>query len=60
MADRTVLITGTTTGIGSACVGRLAGGGRKVYAGVRRDEDGDRLVADTAGEVVPLRLDVSK
>ena len=59
MADRTVLITGTSTGIGSACVHRLAGGGWKVYAGVRRDEDGDRLVADTAGEVVPLRLDVT-
>ncbi len=59
MADNTVLITGTSTGIGEACVTRLAAGGWRVYAGVRRTEDGERLVAQVAGDVVPVILEVT-
>jgi NAD(P)-dependent dehydrogenase (short-subunit alcohol dehydrogenase family) len=59
VADRHVLITGTSTGIGEACVSRLAADGWRVYAGVRREEDGERLTAETAGEVVPVLLDVT-
>ena len=39
------LVTGTSTGIGEACIARLAERGWTVYAGVRRAEDADRLKA---------------
>jgi NAD(P)-dependent dehydrogenase (short-subunit alcohol dehydrogenase family) len=60
MAQKVVLITGTSTGIGEACVARQAEAGWKVYAGVRRAEDGDRLVASSSGVVVPVIIDVTK
>lgn len=56
---KTVLVTGTSTGIGAACVGRLARSGWTVYAGVRREADGDAVVARTVGDVRPLLLDVT-
>lgn len=59
MTGRTVLITGTSTGIGAACVARLAPKGWRVYAGVRREEDGERLAASVDGDVVPVMLDVT-
>ena len=54
------LITGTSTGIGEACVARLAERGWTVYAGVRKTDDGDRLKVQHAGDVRPVILDVSK
>lgn len=57
--DRTVLVTGASTGIGAACVARLAAAGWRVYAGVRRGEDGKRLVASHPGAIVPVLLDVT-
>ena len=57
--ERNVLVTGASTGIGAACVARLAAGEWVVYAGVRRQEDGDRLVADHGEQVRPVRLDVT-
>jgi NAD(P)-dependent dehydrogenase (short-subunit alcohol dehydrogenase family) len=38
---------------------RLAAAGYRVFAGVRRDQDAHRLVADARGDVVPVRLDVT-
>lgn len=58
MVQRTVLITGTSTGIGEACTSRLAGAGWKVYAGVRRTDDGDRLTAAYSGDIEPVIIDV--
>src|SRR5690348_17176482 len=55
----TALVTGTSTGIGEACVARLAGHGWTVFAGVRREEDGRRLAAGRHGDVRPVILDVS-
>ena len=56
----TVLITGASTGIGQATALRLARGGWTVLAGVRRREDGERLVAEApAGKIEPLELDVT-
>lgn len=59
MTKKTVLITGTSTGIGAACVARQAAGGWKVYAGVRKPEDGERLVESVGGDVEPVILDVT-
>lgn len=56
---RSALVTGSSTGIGRACVERLAGAGWRVFAGVRRDADGEALTASTTGAVEPLRLDVT-
>jgi NAD(P)-dependent dehydrogenase (short-subunit alcohol dehydrogenase family) len=56
----TVLITGASTGIGQATALRLAGAGWTVLAGVRDDQAGERLAAQTHdGRVQPLRLDVT-
>jgi NAD(P)-dependent dehydrogenase (short-subunit alcohol dehydrogenase family) len=54
------LITGTSTGIGEACVARLAARGWTVYAGVRRADDGDRLKTQHTGDVRPVILDVAQ
>jgi NAD(P)-dependent dehydrogenase (short-subunit alcohol dehydrogenase family) len=54
-----VLITGTSTGVGAACVVRLAAAGWTVLAGVRRVVDGEALVARDAGDVRPVLLDVT-
>ncbi len=54
----TVLVTGTSTGIGAACVSRLAAAGWTVYAGVRRAEDADQVKASNTGDVRPVMLDV--
>ena len=58
MAQQAVLITGSSTGIGEACTSRLAAAGWKVYAGVRRSEDGDRLTASYTGDIEPVIIDV--
>jgi len=58
--ERTVLVTGSSTGIGAACVAMLAGRGYRVFAGVRQDEDAGRLRALHGDAVEPVRLDVTK
>ncbi len=57
---RSVLITGASTGIGEACAVYLAGRGWRVFAGVRRVEDGDALVRKAGEAVMPVLLDVTK
>ena len=56
---KTVVITGTSSGIGKACAQRMAGEGWRVYAGVRSDEDGQRLAAESGGDLRPVILDVT-
>lgn len=55
-ANRAVLVTGTSSGIGRATVERLARGGRRVFAGLR---DFESIPADSTGLVVPVALDVT-
>jgi NAD(P)-dependent dehydrogenase (short-subunit alcohol dehydrogenase family) len=55
----TALITGTSTGIGEACVALLAAKGWTVYAGVRREPDGERLITTHSGDIRPVILDVT-
>ncbi|MBV9285236.1 MAG: SDR family oxidoreductase [Acidimicrobiia bacterium] len=57
--SRAVVITGTSTGIGRACAERMAEEGWTVYAGVRKDDDGEALKASARGDVRPVILDVT-
>lgn len=59
MAEKNVLITGTSTGIGEACARYLAERGWRVFAGVRNDKDAQRL-ASASQNVQPVILDVTK
>lgn len=54
-----VLVTGSSTGIGRACALDLDRRGFRVFAGVRRQEDGAALQAQAAGRLVPVMLDVT-
>jgi NAD(P)-dependent dehydrogenase (short-subunit alcohol dehydrogenase family) len=49
-----VLITGASTGIGEATALRLQSAGFRVFAGVRKPEDGERLAAQGVTVVQPL------
>ncbi|MGH2978967.1 MAG: SDR family oxidoreductase [Solirubrobacterales bacterium] len=53
-----VVITGASTGIGRACALDLDSRGFRVFAGVRRDEDAERLRSDRPS-IEPLRIDVT-
>jgi NAD(P)-dependent dehydrogenase (short-subunit alcohol dehydrogenase family) len=59
MTDRSVLVTGASSGIGEACALHLAARGWLVFAGVRRLEDGERVQAAASGAVEPVLLDVT-
>jgi NAD(P)-dependent dehydrogenase (short-subunit alcohol dehydrogenase family) len=54
-----VLVTGASTGIGAATVQALVAAGARVWAGVRREEDGDRLAGAPGDQVRVLRFDVT-
>ncbi len=56
---RTVLITGSSTGIGETAALRLVREGWRVFAGVRREEHGQRLVAAAGDALEWVRLDVT-
>jgi NAD(P)-dependent dehydrogenase (short-subunit alcohol dehydrogenase family) len=54
---RTVVVTGASSGIGEACALRLAAAGFRVFGGVRREEDAERL---RGRGIEPLTLDVTR
>jgi NAD(P)-dependent dehydrogenase (short-subunit alcohol dehydrogenase family) len=56
---RAVVVTGSSTGIGRASALALAREGFAVFAGVRKPEHGEALVAAAKGELEPLALDVA-
>jgi len=56
---KTILITGTSTGIGKACALYLDKLGFKVYAGVRKQADGDNLKKEASDRLTPIILDVT-
>jgi NAD(P)-dependent dehydrogenase (short-subunit alcohol dehydrogenase family) len=55
----TVVVTGTSSGIGRACVAELARHGFRVLAGVRRESDGEAVRALAPDRVEPVLLDVT-
>ncbi|MQA86024.1 MAG: SDR family NAD(P)-dependent oxidoreductase [Streptosporangiales bacterium] len=55
----TVLVTGTSSGIGRATVVALAGAGFTVFAGVRNEGDADEVRALVPGRIRPIRIDVT-
>jgi len=56
---KTIVITGTSSGIGKACALYLDKMGFKVYAGVRKQVDGDNLKKESSDKLSPIILDVN-
>jgi NAD(P)-dependent dehydrogenase (short-subunit alcohol dehydrogenase family) len=56
---KSVLITGASTGIGKASALHLDALGVRVFAGVRREPDGEALRREASGRLTPLPLDVT-
>lgn len=57
--QRTAVVTGASSGIGRACVARLAKAGWRVFAGVRKAEDEANLQEQFGARVTPIRIDVT-
>lgn len=56
---KTVVITGASSGIGRATAAKMVQSGWRVFAGVRKAQDGDRLRSDFGASIVPVILDVT-
>jgi len=54
-----IVMTGASTGIGEACALELDRRGFRVFAGVRREADGERLRARGSDRLTPVRIDVT-
>jgi len=57
---KAVLITGASTGIGRACALTLDRAGLRVFAGIRKDSDGEALQSEASWRLTPIRLDVTR
>ncbi len=57
--NKTVLITGASSGIGRACALHLDSLGFTVYAGVRRSGDMEPLIKASSGQMKPIIIDVA-
>lgn len=56
---KSVVITGASRGIGKACTLFLDRLGFKIFAGVRRLEDGEQLKLKSTGNVIPIVIEVT-
>ena len=54
-----VLVTGASTGIGRATALLLDGKGYRVFAGVRKESDGESLQEEASDRLTPLIIDVT-
>jgi len=59
MTSGGVVVTGASTGIGNACALHLDRIGFRVFAGVRRAEDAERLREQGSARLTPLTIDVT-
>jgi len=57
--ENTVVITGASTGIGEACALHLDALGFRVFAGVRKQADGEALKGRASARLAPVSLDVT-
>ncbi len=57
--QRTVVITGASSGIGRASVAEMVNAGWRVFATVRKSEDGAKLYADFGPNIIPIIMDVT-
>lgn len=57
--EQSVVITGASTGIGKACALYLDRQGFRVFAGVRRAEDGAALQKESSPRLTPVLIDVT-
>lgn len=58
--NKAVLITGASSGIGKACALHLDKIGFKVFAGIRKKDDGEKLKKESSEKLTPVILDVTK
>ncbi len=58
--QRTVLVTGASSGMGKACARRLADGGFTVFAAVRKEADAQALRELGSPRLRPVALDVTR
>jgi NAD(P)-dependent dehydrogenase (short-subunit alcohol dehydrogenase family) len=56
---RAIVVTGASTGIGAACAQYLDEKGFRVFAGVRKQADADRIAGIGSARLAPLFLDVT-
>lgn len=56
---KSVVVTGTSTGIGRACALRMDKMGYHVFASVRREEDANSLRDVTSERLIPIMMDVT-
>ncbi|MGW4838024.1 SDR family oxidoreductase [Streptomyces globisporus] len=57
---RSVLVTGASSGLGAACALRLERAGFSIFAGVRKEADGEALAGRSGlGRITPVRVDVT-
>jgi NADP-dependent 3-hydroxy acid dehydrogenase YdfG len=57
--QKTVVITGASSGIGRASVARMVRSGWRVFATVRKIQDGNQLRSDFGTSVTPFVMDVT-
>ena len=57
--NKTIVITGTSTGIGKAFALHFIKMGFRVFAGVRKQADGDNLKKEASERLTPIILDVT-
>jgi NAD(P)-dependent dehydrogenase (short-subunit alcohol dehydrogenase family) len=56
---KSVVITGSSTGIGRACALNLDSLGFRVFAGVRKEADGERLLSEGSDRLTIVLIDVT-
>ena len=56
---KSVVITGSSTGIGRACASMLDRNGFRVFVGVRKEADGDALRSAASESLTPVHIDVT-
>lgn len=57
-SQKTVVITGASSGIGRSCVGRMSRAGWRVFATVRKESDAEELRTEFSGNVYPVLMDL--